>query len=133
MNDLNRFNIPKHFIIDWDHVERVMRERNSPMDRDNLDRYFQKHPGGAGGTTTASSTSGTVPVRQVPAVHEQWWVKAPNRDRLYLVNIRKISSAIVEITVEGQTIDGLRSGCYERDYLKFVEQHVQPGLEPKSV
>ena len=134
MNDLNRFNIPKNFIIDWDHVERMLRESPYPSDRVLLDRYFPKTgAGGAGGATTASSTSGAVPVKQVPAAHESWWVKVPDQPRLELVRITSISEASVSVQVEGSTVGGLRHGRYERSYLKFVEKYVHPSLEPKPV
>jgi hypothetical protein len=131
MNDLNRFNIPKNFIIDWDHVERMLRESPSPSDRVLLERFFPKTgAGGAGGSTTATSTA--YDVKQNPKAREQWWVKVPNEPRLQLVTIASISGASVAVRVNGTTPGGLRDGRYERDYFKFVEQH-DPSLEPKSV
>lgn len=130
MNDLNRFNVPDHFVIDWDSVGRMMNERLSPSDRELLDRYFPRHTA----TKTASSTSGSVtPVKQVPAAHESWWVKVPDQPRLELVRITSISEASVSVQVEGSTVGGLRHGRYERSYLKFVEKYVHPSLEPKPV
>lgn len=135
MSDLNKFEIPKHFVIDWDHVQHLLMGDMNPSDRELLDRYFPKRPGGgAGSSTTASSTSGAVtPIKQVPAVGEQWWVKLPNQDRLELVRIGGISNASVAIIVANQRVGGLRDGRYERDYFKFVEQYVLPSLEPKPV
>lgn len=131
MNDLNKFNVPDHFIIDWDSVGRMMNERMSPSDRELLDRYF---PVKLAATKTASSTSGSVtPVKQVPAAHESWWVKVPDQPRLELVRITSISEASVSVQVEGSTVGGLRHGRYERSYLKFVEKYVHPSLEPKPV
>lgn len=130
MNDLNRFNVPKNFMIDWNQVERMLRESTSPSDRVLLDRYFPNRPGA---TRTASSTCGEVPVKQVPAINQKWWVKVPDQPRLELVSIVSISNATVDVRVDGGHVGGLRSGRYERDYLKFVEKHVYPSLEPKPV
>lgn len=89
-------------------------------------------------TSATSSTSGeslaSTLLKQKPVAGESWWVKVPNQDRLVLVEIREISFAMVNIRVVERHIDGhaLRTGRYERNYLKFVEKHV-PSLEPESV
>lgn len=130
MSDLNRFDIPKHFVIDWEHVGHMLDKGLSPTDRELLDRYFPKHTA----TRTSSSTSGEVPVKQVPQSGEQWWVKVPDQPRLVLVWIIEITGVSVSIRVDGHhTLLGLRDGRYERNYMKFIEKYVQPSLEPKPV
>lgn len=83
---------------------------------------------------TAGSTSGaSIPVKPTPHAGEQWWVKVPDQPRLELVRIKEISPVSVQVHVDFAGFDGIRSGRYERDYLKFVEKYVNPSLEPEPV
>lgn len=128
MDDLKKFDIPADFgkeftILDLDFIRHRMLNQLTPSDRELLKRHFHVG-GGAGGTSTASSTSGAVSVNPVPVVGESWWVKLPNQDRLELVRIGGISNASVAIIVPNQRIGGLRDGRYERSYFKFVEKNV---------
>jgi len=124
------------FGVDWDKYYQIGRITDlNPMPRsEESDRLATLLYNAIRQTTSASSISGgTIPVDPTPVVNQKWWVKAPDRDRLYLVKICQISGASVDIEVAGVgAVDGLRTGRYERNFLKFVERH-EPSLEPKSV
>lgn len=114
-------------IVDMDFIRQRMLEQLTPYHSELLKQHFPDTVT----SRTSSSTTGSV-VNTAPAVKQQWWVKVPNLERLELVTIEAISGASVAVKVQGSTIGGLRSGRYERNYLKFVERH-EPSLEPKPV